>query len=347
MARVFARRARRAEPRAGAGRARPLPRARRRPRRAGRTGRPTRARVLVFSAAFGVLLYLILRTQSLHPWNPQDLSSGTWDVSFNTASSFLTNTNWQFYARRDDAVVLLADGRPGGAELRLRRRRHRRRSSPSSAASRSRSGTELGIFYVDLTRTLLYVLLPISVLVGAVPGLPGRAADARRLRDATGLTGADADARAAARSPRRRRSRARHQRRRLLQRQLGDAVREPDVAHELRRDALDPHHPGGADRDVRAHGRQPPPGLGDLRRDDGALRRRASSSSTSPRRGATPARCTPPALTGGNLEGKEQRFGIGSTVAVRRRHDRRVLRRGQRRDGVADRPRRRGPDGAA
>ena len=51
-------------------------------------------------------------------------------------------------------------------------------------------------------------------------------------------------------------------------------------------------------------------------------------------------------LTGDNLEGKEMRFGIGSTLAVRRRHHRRVVRRRQRRDGVAQRPRRRGPDGA-
>ena len=54
--------------------------------------------VLVFSALFFGLLYLVLRTQTLHPFNPQDLSSPTWDVSFNTAASFLSNTNWQFYA---------------------------------------------------------------------------------------------------------------------------------------------------------------------------------------------------------------------------------------------------------
>src|SRR3981189_3276693 len=39
------------------------------------------------------LLYLILRTQGLHPFNPAGFKSGTWDVSFNTATSFLTNTN--------------------------------------------------------------------------------------------------------------------------------------------------------------------------------------------------------------------------------------------------------------
>src|SRR4051794_7310902 len=53
--------------------------------------------VLVFSSLFFGLLYLILRTQTLHPWNPINLTSPTWDVSFNTTASFLTNTNWQFY----------------------------------------------------------------------------------------------------------------------------------------------------------------------------------------------------------------------------------------------------------
>ncbi|HYZ28567.1 MAG TPA: potassium-transporting ATPase subunit KdpA, partial [Thermoleophilaceae bacterium] len=53
--------------------------------------------LLVFSLLFWLFLYLILRTQTLHPWNPNGFHSGTWDVSFNTVSSFLTNTNWQYY----------------------------------------------------------------------------------------------------------------------------------------------------------------------------------------------------------------------------------------------------------
>ena len=53
--------------------------------------------MLVFSAAFWLVLYVILRTQSHPPVNPQDLARAPWDLSFNTASSFVTNTNWQFY----------------------------------------------------------------------------------------------------------------------------------------------------------------------------------------------------------------------------------------------------------
>src|SRR6266403_867195 len=53
--------------------------------------------MLIVSTLFVGLLYLILRTQGLHPFNPSGFKSGTWDVSFNTATSFLTNTNWQYY----------------------------------------------------------------------------------------------------------------------------------------------------------------------------------------------------------------------------------------------------------
>ena len=42
-------------------------------------------------------LYLILRTQSIQPFNPEGFDSAPWDVTFNTTSSFVTNTNWQFY----------------------------------------------------------------------------------------------------------------------------------------------------------------------------------------------------------------------------------------------------------
>src|SRR5438105_4255354 len=53
--------------------------------------------LLLFSGLFWLALYLILRTQTLHPGNPQGFHSGTWDVTFNTVSSFITNTNSQFY----------------------------------------------------------------------------------------------------------------------------------------------------------------------------------------------------------------------------------------------------------
>jgi K+-transporting ATPase ATPase A chain len=118
---------------------------------------------LVFSVLFFGLLYLILRTQTLHPWNPLDLTSPTWDVSFNTTASFVTNTNWQFYAGETtmsyfSQMAGLAVQNFVSAAVGI---------AVAIAVIRGfarRSGTGLGNFYVDVTRSLLYVLLPISVL---------------------------------------------------------------------------------------------------------------------------------------------------------------------------------------
>jgi K+-transporting ATPase ATPase A chain len=52
---------------------------------------------LVFSALSWAALYLILRLQGSTPFNPEDFGAAPWDVTFNTASSFVSNTNWQFY----------------------------------------------------------------------------------------------------------------------------------------------------------------------------------------------------------------------------------------------------------
>ena len=54
--------------------------------------------LLLFSAAGWLMLYLVLRTQGIHPLDPQGFGhSGPWDLSFNTASSFVSNTSWQYY----------------------------------------------------------------------------------------------------------------------------------------------------------------------------------------------------------------------------------------------------------
>jgi potassium-transporting ATPase potassium-binding subunit len=122
--------------------------------------------VIVFSLVSWLALYLILRTQEIHPFNPQGFTSGTWDVSFNTATSFVTNTNWQFYAGETTlsnfsqmaglAVQNFVSAAVGIAVV----------VAVIRGISRRSAGT-LGNFWADLTRTLLYVLLPISV-VGAL-----------------------------------------------------------------------------------------------------------------------------------------------------------------------------------
>jgi potassium-transporting ATPase potassium-binding subunit len=122
--------------------------------------------VVVFSLVSWLALYLILRTQGIHPWNPEGFGSGPWDLSFNTTSSFVTNTNWQYYAGETTlsyfsqmtglAVQNFVSAAVGIAVVAAVIRGFARRSAAT-----------LGNFWADLVRTLLYVLLPISV-VGAL-----------------------------------------------------------------------------------------------------------------------------------------------------------------------------------
>ncbi len=124
--------------------------------------------VILFSLAGWLLLFLILRTQTLHPFNPENFHSGTWDLSFNTASSFVTNTNWQYYGGETTLsyfsqmagltvqnFVSAATGIAVAIAL-IRGIIARRSATPT-----------LGNFWQDLVRASFYILLPISI-VGAV-----------------------------------------------------------------------------------------------------------------------------------------------------------------------------------
>ncbi len=124
--------------------------------------------VILFALAGWLVLFLILRTQTLHPFNPENFHSGTWDLSFNTASSFVTNTNWQFYGGETTLsyfsqmagltvqnFVSAATGIAVAIAL-IRGIMARRSATPT-----------LGNFWQDLVRATFYILLPISI-VGAV-----------------------------------------------------------------------------------------------------------------------------------------------------------------------------------
>jgi potassium-transporting ATPase potassium-binding subunit len=144
--------------------------------------------VIAFSLLGWLLLFVILRTQTLHPWNPEDFHSGTWDPSFNTASSFVTNTNWQFYGGETTLsyfsqmaglavqnFVSAATGIAVAIAL-IRGIIARRGASPV-----------LGNFWHDLVRATFYVLLPISIIgaillmsQGVVQTLGGTVADLAR-----------------------------------------------------------------------------------------------------------------------------------------------------------------------
>src|SRR3954454_20595467 len=122
--------------------------------------------LLVLSGLFWLVLYLILRTQTLHPWNPEGFHSGTWDVTFNTVSSFITNTDWQYYSGETTMTYF---SQMAGLAV---------QNFVSAAVGicvavalirgiAARGAGTLGNFWRDLSRTLLFVLLPISV-AGAV-----------------------------------------------------------------------------------------------------------------------------------------------------------------------------------
>ena len=124
------------------------------------------ASVLLFSLAGWLLLYLILRTQSLQPFNPEGFHSMPWNVTFNTVTSFLTNTNWQYYGGE---TTLSYFSQMAGLTV---------QNFVSAAVGIcvavalirgivGRNGKGLGNFWQDVVRTVLYVLLPISV-VGAL-----------------------------------------------------------------------------------------------------------------------------------------------------------------------------------
>jgi K+-transporting ATPase ATPase A chain len=119
--------------------------------------------LLVFSGLFWLALYLIVRTQGIHPFNAQGFHSGTWDVSFNTVSSFVTNTNWQYYGGETTMTYF---SQMAGLAV---------QNFVSAAVGivvvialirgiAARSGKSIGNFWQDLIRCTLYVLLPISVI---------------------------------------------------------------------------------------------------------------------------------------------------------------------------------------
>jgi K+-transporting ATPase ATPase A chain len=135
--------------------------------------------MLLFSTAGVLLLYALQRVQGLLPLNPQGFGAVAPDLSFNTATSFVTNTNWQAYGGESTmsyvtqmlglTVQNFASAATGIAIAVALIRGFVRRSTQF-----------IGNFWVDLTRCTLYILLPISLLIalllvaqGAIQTLDG------------------------------------------------------------------------------------------------------------------------------------------------------------------------------
>jgi potassium-transporting ATPase potassium-binding subunit len=119
---------------------------------------------LLFNLAGLLVLYLLQRTQGLLPLNPAELGAVSPDSSWNTAVSFATNTNWQGYGGESTmsyltqmlglAVQNFVSAATGIAVL----------AALVRAFSRKQTGT-IGNFWADLTRSTLYILLPLSFIL--------------------------------------------------------------------------------------------------------------------------------------------------------------------------------------
>jgi K+-transporting ATPase ATPase A chain len=130
--------------------------------------------MLAFSIAGFALLYAILRLQTWLPLNPQGFGNVPPDLAFNTAVSFVTNTNWQNYggettlshfSQMMGLTVQNFVSAATGISIALAVTRSFARSAVPT----------IGNFWVDLTRSTLYVLLPLAVLVAVAfvaMGLP-------------------------------------------------------------------------------------------------------------------------------------------------------------------------------
>jgi potassium-transporting ATPase potassium-binding subunit len=119
--------------------------------------------MLVFSAVSLILLYLFERLQQWLPWNPQRFANVTPDLAWNTAVSFTTNTNWQAYTPETTMSYLtqmagLAYHNFASAAVGIALA-----IAVIRGVSRHESKT-IGNFWVDLTRCFLWVLLPVCLI---------------------------------------------------------------------------------------------------------------------------------------------------------------------------------------
>jgi K+-transporting ATPase ATPase A chain len=118
--------------------------------------------MLLFSAVSMIVLYLLERTQQWLPFNPQKFAAVPQDLAFNTAASFTTNTNWQFYTGEQTMSYLtqmagLAFHNFASAAVGI---------ALAVAFIRGiarREKDTLGNFWVDITRAIFWILVPFSL----------------------------------------------------------------------------------------------------------------------------------------------------------------------------------------
>src|SRR3984957_13035331 len=123
--------------------------------------------LIIFSAVSMGVTYLILRIQGSLPLNPQHLGAVPPALSFNTAASFVTNTNWQNYGGEETMSYFSQIGSLTVQQF----------VSPAVGIAVAialvrgfsrRNSQTIGNFWVDVTRCILYILVPIAFIAGLI-----------------------------------------------------------------------------------------------------------------------------------------------------------------------------------
>ena len=227
----------------------------------------------MFNAAGFVLLYAILRLQHILPLNPQGFGPMSEHLAFNTAVSFVTNTNWQSYGGETTlsyfsqmvglTVQNFVSAATGIAIV-----------VPLARAFSRAKATTVGNFWVDLTRTTLYVLLPLSIVMAFALIALGMPQNLSSYVDATTLEGAK---QTIAQGP---------VASQIAIKQLGTngggffnvnsahPYENPNIWTNTHRAVGDPRARAGPRRHLRPHDRPRARGLGAARRHDAVPRRR-------------------------------------------------------------------------
>ena len=225
-----------------------------------------------FSVIGLLVLYGLQRFQDKLPLNPQELAATTPDLSFNTSVSFVSNTNWQSYVGETTLSYLtqmlgltvqnFVSAAMGIAVLAALIRGLARRSAQT-----------IGNFWVDLTRSTLYILLPLSTVLalalvsqGVIQNL--KAYDTvslvQPIKDADSNDVTEQQIAARPRGVADRHQAAWHQWRRFLQRQFRTPLREPNTAEQFPGDVFDPRDLRGALLHVWGDGRRHASRLGSV-----------------------------------------------------------------------------------
>jgi K+-transporting ATPase ATPase A chain len=145
--------------------------------------------MLLFSVVGFLTLYALQRLQWYLPFNPQEQSGVEQSLAFNTSVSFITNTNWQSYVPETTMGYLV---QMAGLTV------HNFVSAATGIALAlalirgftRREAKAIGNFWVDLTRTTLYVLLPLSIVIALFYVWQGMPQNIGPYVDATTLEGA-------------------------------------------------------------------------------------------------------------------------------------------------------------